>query len=130
MHLFGNERLWHVQVQDLSHLVEAMAEDPFGRKYTQLSSALAEVIQDYGLVSYVPLAIEDKDSVQQLVALVDKATGFVFTGGTARKSPYPAEYVYGEALTESSAVQSQEQGLAQPELTILERPIAAKDDRP
>ncbi len=78
------------QVQDLSYLVDTLAEEPFGRRYKKLSAALAEVIQNYGLVSYQPLAIEDRDSVQQLVALIDKATGFVFArGGPPSRAPYP-----------------------------------------
>ncbi len=100
--------LHSLQVQDLSHLVETLAGDPFGRKYKRLSSGLAEVIEDYGLVSYVPLAIEDKDSVQRLVALVDKATGFVFAG-LPRESPYQPEFVYGASLADSGTDRMAEQ---------------------
>jgi hypothetical protein len=78
-----------------------MAEEPFGRRYRQLTAALAEVIEDYGLVSYTPLAIEDKHSMQGLVALVDKATGYVYTGAAGRRSPFPPEPVYSAGLTDA-----------------------------
>lgn len=59
------------------------------------------MIEDYGLVSYTLLAIEDKDSVQRLVALIDKATGYVFTG-LRDFTPYPPEFVYGAGASDSS----------------------------
>jgi len=82
-----------MQVQDLSRLIDAMGEDPFAKRYRKLSAALADVIEDFGLVSLQPLAIEDKDSVEKVLALVDKATGFVFAG-LAGRNPYPPETVY------------------------------------
>ena len=38
------------------------------------------MIEDFGLLSFQPLAIEDRDSVRHLAALVDKANGYVFSG--------------------------------------------------
>ena len=60
----------------------------------------AQVVQDFGLVSFMPLAIEDMDSVQAAIAATDKATGYVFKGlqqhelypelaYTARQQPLP-----------------------------------------
>ena len=63
---------------------------------------LAEVVEDYGLVNYSLLAIEDKDSVQRLVAIIDKATGYVFTG-LRDFTPYPPEFVYGAGVTDTSS---------------------------
>ena len=42
--------------------------------------ALAQVIEDFGLLSFHPLAIEDRDSVRHLAALIDKSNGYVFAG--------------------------------------------------
>lgn len=109
-----------VQVQDLSRLVETMGEDAFGRRYRKLSAGLGEVIEDYGLVNYTPLAIEDKDSVQRVLALVDKATGYVFTG-LSGKSPYPPEFVYGAGAADSGATEMWEKHQAQQELHVHER---------
>ena len=65
-----------------------------------LLAGLAEVIEDYGMVSYTLLAIENKDSVQRLLALIDKATGYVFTG-LRDFTPYPPEFVYGAGVSDS-----------------------------
>lgn len=49
---------FYTEVQDLSHLVRRMGDSHFSKKFHKLSSALCEVVEDYGLVSFVPLAIE------------------------------------------------------------------------
>ena len=91
-----------MQVQDLSRLIDAMGEDPFAKRYRKLSAALADVIEDFGLVSFQPLSIEDKDSVEKVLVLVDKATGFVFAGLDGR-NPYPPENVYEAGDVDSGA---------------------------
>ena len=45
------------------------------------------------------MAIEDKESVQHVLSLIDKANGHVFAGLANGKNPYPAEFVYGAGLT-------------------------------
>ena len=39
-----------------------------------------QVIEDFGLLSFQPLAIEDRDAMRHLVAAIDKSNGFVFAG--------------------------------------------------
>ena len=63
---------------------------------------LVQVVEDFGLVSFTPLAIEDKESVKRVVAMVDKATGYVFTGLPGGQ--YPPEFVYGAGLTDEASV--------------------------
>ena len=59
----------------------------FYRKHEKLHRELCEVIDDYSLLSYVPLNINDATSVGRVVAKVDKANGYVFLGEMqARKS--------------------------------------------
>ena len=57
------------------------------------------MVEDYGLLHFTPLAIEDKESVQHVLSLIDKANGHAFAGLANGKSPYPAEFVYGAGLT-------------------------------
>jgi len=50
------------------------------RKFTKLHSALAEVVQDFGLLHFVaPLDISSAESVGRVLAKVDKCNGYVFT---------------------------------------------------
>lgn len=60
-----------------------------------------QVVEDFGLLHFTPLAIEDKASVQHVLALIDKANGHVFAGLASGHNPYPAEFVYGAGLTDA-----------------------------
>ncbi|KAJ8289322.1 hypothetical protein COCON_G00019810 [Conger conger] len=66
---------FYTEVMDLSYLLEHLAADPFFKKFLRLNQKLAEVIQDYSLVSFVPLNVQDKDSMLQVMRVVDKANG-------------------------------------------------------
>lgn len=43
---------------DLTYLLDHLAADPFFKKFHLLNEKLAEVIQDYSLVSFVPLNVQ------------------------------------------------------------------------
>lgn len=60
---------------------------------------MTQVVEDFGLLHFTPLAIEDKESVQHVLSLIDKANGHVFAGLASGKNPYPPEFVYGAGLT-------------------------------
>ncbi|NXY09252.1 GPN2 GTPase, partial [Pteruthius melanotis] len=69
---------YYTEVLDLSYLVDHLAADPFFRNFRRLNEKLVEVIEDYSLVSFVPLNVQDKQSMQQVVQAVDKANGYSF----------------------------------------------------
>ncbi|NXI53235.1 GPN2 GTPase, partial [Chloroceryle aenea] len=69
---------YYTEVLDLSYLVDHLASDPFFRNYRRLNEKLVEVIEDYSLVSFVPLNIQDKESMRQVMRAVDKANGYSF----------------------------------------------------
>jgi hypothetical protein len=43
-----------------------------------LNKALCDIIQDYGLVSYLTLNVQDRLSIEQVNNTIDKANGFIF----------------------------------------------------
>ncbi|KAG8451270.1 hypothetical protein GDO86_003483 [Hymenochirus boettgeri] len=69
---------FYTEVMDLSYLVDHLTSDPFFRRHRRLHEKLAEVIQDYGLVTFIPLSIKDDETLKQVLNSVDKATGFCF----------------------------------------------------
>lgn len=69
-------------------------------KRRDLPSSSLQAIEDFSLVGFVPLAIEDKDSLQRLLVLVDKATGFVLTGLAGGE--YPPELLYRAGVTDEA----------------------------
>jgi len=53
----------------------------FFRRRQKMHELLSEVVDDYGLLHYIPLDISDAASVGRVVAQVDRANGYVFVGG-------------------------------------------------
>ncbi|GLI59768.1 hypothetical protein VaNZ11_001730 [Volvox africanus] len=87
---------FYTQVQDLGFLVHAMGGKPFSQKFRKLSQGLCDVVEEYGLVSFMPLTVQDKNSMRQLMVATDKANGYCFA--TLRgHTPYPPEMLYGNA---------------------------------
>lgn len=67
---------YYADVMDLEYLVEHIGNDPRMAKYKKLTADLCEVIEDFGLVRFTPMAIEDEDTVRQVATLVDKSIGY------------------------------------------------------
>ena len=62
------------------------------------------MVEDFSLLHFLPLAIEEQRSVERVVSEIDKATGFVFIGlAQAGDTPYPPECLYGAASHEGKA---------------------------
>jgi len=58
---------------------------PFRKKHRKMHESLCEVIDDFGLLSFVPLNISDPVSVGRLVARVDKSNGYIFASTHGRR---------------------------------------------
>jgi hypothetical protein len=67
---------YYCEVMDLSFLIDDLVDDPALKKYKALSKAIADTIESYSLVSYVPLNVNDNRTVLRLIRLIDKANGF------------------------------------------------------
>ncbi|KAI9301659.1 GPN-loop GTPase [Cunninghamella echinulata] len=73
---------YYTDVMDLSYLLESLNEDAFGSKFKKLNQALCELIEDFSLVGFYTLCVEDKSSMTKIQQVIDKAGGFVFGGLT------------------------------------------------
>jgi hypothetical protein len=51
------------------------------KKFGKLTRGLCELVEDFSLVSFLTLSIEDKESVRRVVAAVDKSVGYFNAGG-------------------------------------------------
>jgi len=67
---------FYTEVLDLSYLTELLDEDVFTAKYKKLNEGIASIIEDFSLVSFVPLDIHDKGSILKVLQGVDKALGY------------------------------------------------------
>jgi len=52
-------------------------KDPFTEKHKALSESIAEVVEDFRLVSFSPLSVVEKESMKNALSLIDKAIGYV-----------------------------------------------------
>ncbi|KAJ7829408.1 hypothetical protein B0H14DRAFT_3110417 [Mycena olivaceomarginata] len=67
---------FYTEVQDLSYLENALsASTP---RFAALNMAMVSLIEDYSLVGFETLAVEDKSSMLHLTRAIDRATGYVF----------------------------------------------------
>jgi len=76
---------FYTEVQDLSHLEHALSSA--SPRFTALNMAICSLIEDYGLVGFETLAVEDKESMLHLTRVIDKATGCVFVPPPEAKQP-------------------------------------------
>ena len=74
---------YYTEVQDLSYFLPHLAsENPMMRhpKFEGLNNAVVELVEDFGLVGFETLAVEDKRSMMTLLQAIDKAGGYAFGG--------------------------------------------------
>ncbi|XP_038047388.1 GPN-loop GTPase 2-like [Patiria miniata] len=69
---------YYTEVLDLQYLLEYLGGDPFLKKFKKLNEALIGLVQDYSLVSFITLNVQDKESMLDVLKVVDKANGYVF----------------------------------------------------
>ncbi|KAH3762471.1 ATP binding protein [Pelomyxa schiedti] len=69
---------FYTDAMDLEHLKELLDADTFGSKFKKLNAALCELVSDFNLVSFATLDVQSKESMYELVKVIDKANGYVF----------------------------------------------------
>ncbi|KAF9585010.1 GPN-loop GTPase 2 [Lunasporangiospora selenospora] len=71
---------FYTNVADLGYLQHHLNQDPFMARFQALNAALCDLVEDFGLVGFETLCIQDKESVTRVVKAIDKAGGYVFGG--------------------------------------------------
>lgn len=67
---------FYTDVLDLDYLLQLLDAGPFTKRYKKLNAALVELIQDYGLVSFIPLDVYSDKSLLNLKSAVDKVIAY------------------------------------------------------
>ncbi|CAH0546596.1 unnamed protein product [Brassicogethes aeneus] len=75
---------FYTDVLDLQFLLELLDDGPFTKKFKKLNAAMVGLVEDYGLVSFVPLNVNSDKSLLQLKAAIDKANGYIYGSGEER----------------------------------------------
>lgn len=68
---------FYTDVLDLEYLLELLDDGPFTNKYKKLNAAIVGLIQDYSLVTFVPLDVNSDKSLLELKSAIDKV-GIVY----------------------------------------------------
>ncbi|KAI4484808.1 hypothetical protein M0804_007374 [Polistes exclamans] len=71
---------FYTEVLDLNYLLEKLDEDPFTTKYKKLNAALISLVEDYSLVSFIPLDVTNQALLLQVKNAIDKANGYIYGG--------------------------------------------------
>ena len=74
---------FYTEVQDLSFLLPSLEKESpmFGQgKFQVLNEAVINLIEEFGVVGYETLAVEDKKSMMSLLHTIDRAGGYAFGG--------------------------------------------------
>jgi len=72
---------FYTEVQDLNYLLphlEAETSRLSHEKFGALNSAIVELVQEFALVAFETLAVEDKKSMMHLLQVIDRASGYAF----------------------------------------------------
>ncbi|KAG7161277.1 GPN-loop GTPase 2-like, partial [Homarus americanus] len=75
---------FYTDVMDLDYLLEFLNDSPAMKKYSKLNKAIADVISDYSLVSFIPMTVESQSTLLTVMKAVDKANGYVYGSGEER----------------------------------------------
>ena len=70
---------YYTDVLDLNYLLDTLDSDKFLSKFKNLNKKICDVVQDYSLVSFIPLNIQKKKSIIRCIQAVDKANGIFFS---------------------------------------------------
>ncbi|KAI6790781.1 putative ATP binding protein [Hortaea werneckii] len=76
---------FYTEVQDLTYLLPELSREQSSTaaggsgKWEKLNSALVELIQDFGLVGFETLAVEDRASMFSLLKAIDRASGYLLS---------------------------------------------------
>lgn len=79
---------FYTEVQDLEQLLPALSAEmdlpaSAQEKWDGLNEALINLVNDFGLVGFETLAVEDRSSMASLVRAIDRASGNVFANSLA-----------------------------------------------
>ena len=74
---------FYTEVQDLNYLLPHLTKESpmFAQgRFAGLNRAIVDLVEEFGLVGYETLAVEDKKSMMSLLTIIDKAVGYAFGG--------------------------------------------------
>lgn len=125
---------YYTEVQNLEYLqphIENEKSGFFGSKYGRLMVTISEMVSDFGLLVFEVLCVDDKQSMINLQAAIDKANGYIFgaseVGGdtvwaeATRQGTNGIEYDIQERWIDNKKIYDEEERKKEEELLREER---------
>lgn len=72
---------YYTEVQDLSYLLPELESESSRfshEKFGKLNQTIIDLVEEFGLVAFETLAVEDKKSMMSLLRSIDRASGYAF----------------------------------------------------
>lgn len=89
-------------------------DSKLARKHEKLHQALAEIVDDFGLLSFLPLDISSAESVGRVLAKIDKSNGYVFTEASVNEDLFKCA-IKSDDSTRYEALADVRERIASPE---------------
>lgn len=70
---------YYTNVLSLDQLLDALQNDPLTARYHRLNKAIVSLIEGYNIVSFIPLNVKDKRTMELVRKNIDRANGYVFS---------------------------------------------------
>ena len=109
-----DDYLGYVNDPDYQKARQKRRQSNFFRKHAKLHQALAEVVEDFGLLSFLPLDISNAESVGRVLAKIDKCNGYVFTEGSVQSDLFQCA-IQSESSTAYETIADVREQIAAPE---------------
>jgi hypothetical protein len=91
------------------------AQSLFSRRHRKLHAALAEIVEDFGLLSYIPLDVTSAESMGRVLARIDKANGYIFTENSVNQDLFQCAIV-ASSRNSADAIADVRERIASPEI--------------
>ncbi len=69
---------YYTDVLDLNYLVEQLGSDKIFNKYKKLNEIICGIIEDFSLVHFLPLNIQNKKNILFILQQIDLANGYIY----------------------------------------------------
>jgi len=113
---------FYTDVMDLSYLLPRLnrqqggvsASHPLSQKFHKLNAAIAELIESYNLVSFLPLDVRNREMMAAALQVIDKANGCIYVtnpNGSSSSSGSSGSSSNGTGASQSNAQDSWQQRL-------------------
>lgn len=73
---------YFTEVKDLGFVIDAMTDNDIYANFKALAHQICEVVEEYGLIRFVPLTLHDGSSLMDLLKIIDKSNGYNYLPGS------------------------------------------------